>query len=102
MLFIERSIMTEQKARAQGDKRRHLELAGFNFYQVEKVDEPPDRWIVEMPTGEYLKKNYIRLSNALNAAEREINKAMFLYKSSINISENWQEAVRKYEGYTEK
>lgn len=94
--------MTEHQARLQGDKKRHLEFAGFRFDQVENIeDDNRPKWIVEMPTGAPMKKAYVRLANALNAAERQINKALFLYRNSIRISDDWQAAIRRYEGYTE-
>ena len=92
--------MTELKARIRGDKRRHLEYAGFEFYQVDNLeDDNHAKWIVKMPNAEYLTKAHVRLTTAISAAEREMNKALFLYRSSINISEEWQAAARRYEAY---
>jgi len=94
--------MTQHQARMQGDKKQHLEFAGFKFYQVDdREDDSHAKWIVLMPNGNYLTKAYVHLATALNAAERQINKALFLYRNSINISEDWQAAVRRYEGNTE-
>ena len=92
--------MTELKARIQGDKRRHLEYAGFEFHQVDNLeDDNHAKWIVKMPNAEYLTKAYVYLRTAISAAERQINKALFFYRSSINISEEWQASVRRYEAY---
>ena len=92
--------MTELKARIRGDKRRHLEYAGFEFYQVDNLeDDNHAKWIVKMPNAEYLTKAYVHLTTAISAAERQIQQATLRYKHGNETDEEWQAAARRYEAY---